>query len=221
MNITPEDPYNPRRAREPSHGRKDDAKSINQRLRGLLENSSRAKLALQIVGVLGVSLVVADGILTPAQSVLGAVQGVRVVNPDLGKPVVTGIACCILALFFLAQPFGTSKLGTAFAPIVSVWLLFNLGSGIHNLARYDYTVLKAFSPHYAFAYLIRNRHEGWKSLSGLLLAFTGVEAMVSSILLCEANSTCQCCSNIPIVCESRCFQQESDPDIMAWDYIPL
>ncbi|KAK7935435.1 hypothetical protein PG985_000930 [Apiospora marii] len=182
MNIAPEDPYNPRRATEPtSHDRKDDAKFINKGLRGFLENSSRAKLALQIFGVLGVSLVIADGILTPAQSVLGAVQGVRVVNPSLGKPAVTGIACCILALFFLVQPFGTSKLGTAFAPIVTVWLLFNLGSGIYNLARYDYTVLKAFSPHYAFAYLIRNRHEGWKSLSGLLLAFTGVEAMFANL----------------------------------------
>lgn len=180
MNITPEDPYNPpRRVTESSHGRKDGTKPTNQGLRGFLENSSGAKLALQIVGVLGVSLVIADGILTPAQSVLGAVQGVRVVNPDLGKPAVTGIACCILALFFLVQPFGTSKLGTAFAPIVTVWLLFNLGSGIYNLVTYDHTVLKAFSPHFAFAYLVRNGHEGWKSLSGLLLAFTGAEAMVS------------------------------------------
>ncbi|KAK8046464.1 hypothetical protein PG996_014528 [Apiospora saccharicola] len=181
MNITPEDPYSSRRASQPNLSQKDDAKSTNQRLRGFLENSSRAKLALQIVGVLGVSLVIADGILTPAQSVLGAVQGVRVVNPGLGKPTVTGIACCILALFFLVQPFGTSKLGTSFAPIVMVWLLFNLGSGIYNLVTYDYTVLKAFSPHFAFAYLVRNGHEGWKSLSGLLLAFTGAEAMFANL----------------------------------------
>lgn len=72
-------------------------------------------------------------------------------------------------------------MGTGFAPIVTVWLLFNLASGIYNLAVHDYTVLKAFSPHYAFAYLIRNGYDGWKSLGGLLLAFTGVEALFADL----------------------------------------
>ncbi|KAK8111532.1 potassium uptake protein [Apiospora kogelbergensis] len=179
MNTTPQNPSSPqRRGTGLSQGTN---KSTSQRLRNYLEKSSRAKYALQVVGILGVSLVIADGILTPAQSVLGAVQGVHVINPDLGKPTVTGITCCILVVFFLVQPFGTSKLGTAFAPIVMVWLLFNLGSGIYNLVVYDHTVLKAFSPHFAFAYLARNRHDGWKSLSGLLLAFTGVEAMFANL----------------------------------------
>ena len=76
---------------------------------------------------------------------------------------------------------GTSKIGTTFAPIVVIWLLFNLCSGIYNLAMHDYTVLKAFSPYFAFSYLKRNGHEGWKSLGGLLLAFTGVEALFADI----------------------------------------
>ncbi|KAK8058977.1 hypothetical protein PG994_009425 [Apiospora phragmitis] len=181
MNITPEDPYNPRHASVSDPCRTGSTRSTNQRLRSYLENSSRAKFALQIIGILGVSLVIADGILTPAQSVLGAVQGVYVINPELGRPTVTAIACCILAIFFLIQPFGTSKLGTAFAPIVTIWLLFSLGSGIYNLIVYDHTVLKAFSPYFAFAYLARNGHEGWKSLSGLLLAVTGAEAMFANL----------------------------------------
>ncbi|KAH8672443.1 potassium transporter-domain-containing protein [Ilyonectria robusta] len=150
-------------------------------LRKFLENSPAAQFALKAIGVLGVSLVMADGILTPAQSVLGAIQGIKVADPTLTTPTIVGISCAILVLLFLIQPFGTSKLGTGFAPIVTVWLLFNLASGIYNLAVHDHTVLKAFSPHYAFTYLIRNGYDGWKSLGGLLLAFTGVEALFADL----------------------------------------
>jgi KUP system potassium uptake protein len=148
-------------------------------LRSFFENSTTAKVLLKVIGVVGISLVMADGVLTPAQSVLGAIQGIRVANPSLGTPAVVGISVAIIVLLFLIQPFGTSKIGTAFAPIVTIWLLFNLATGIYNLAFFDYTVLKAFSPYFAFTYLIRNGYDGWKSLGGLLLAFTGVEALVS------------------------------------------
>jgi KUP system potassium uptake protein len=62
-----------------------------------------------------------------------------------------------------------------------VWLLFNLAVGIYNLAKFDYTVLKAFSPYFAGAYLVRNKEDGWRSLGGLLLAFTGVEALFADL----------------------------------------
>ncbi|PSR74851.1 potassium transporter-domain-containing protein [Coniella lustricola] len=150
-------------------------------VRRFLENSPASKTLLKVVGVLGVSMIMADGVLTPAQSVLGAIQGIRVVNPSLGTPVIIGVSCAILVILFALQPFGTSKLGTGFAPIVVVWLLFNLVSGIYNLAIYDYTVLKAFSPYFAFSYLIRNGEQGWRSLGGLLLAFTGVEALFADL----------------------------------------
>jgi KUP system potassium uptake protein len=104
-----------------------------------------------------------------------------VANPSLKAPAITGISCAILVLLFLIQPFGTAKIGTSFAPIVTVWLLFNLCAGIYNLVVYDYSVLKAFSPYFAFAYLIRNGHAGWKSLGGLLLAFTGCEALFADL----------------------------------------
>ena len=155
--------------------------STGRGFRAFIETSSAAKLMLKFTGVLGVSLVMADGVLTPAQSVLGAIQGIKVANPDLTTSAIVGISCAILVLLFAIQPFGTSKLGTTFAPIVVVWLLFNLCAGIYNLARYDYTVLKAFSPYFAGAYLVRNGYGGWKSLGGLLLAFTGVEAMFADL----------------------------------------
>lgn len=75
-------------------------------------------------------MIMADGVLTPAQSVLGAIQGIRVVNPGLGTPAVVGVSCAVLVFLFGIQAFGTSKLGTTFAPIVVVWLFFNLITGI-------------------------------------------------------------------------------------------
>jgi KUP system potassium uptake protein len=158
-----------------------DMKPVSKSVRNVLESSRAAQFGLKVVGVLGVSMVMADGVLTPAQSVLGAIQGIRVADPDLGTSTIVGISCAILVALFCLQPLGTSKIGTSFAPIVVVWLLFNLASGIYNLAMYDHTMLKAFSPHYALAYLIRNRSEGWKSLGGLLLAFTGVEALFADL----------------------------------------
>lgn len=150
-------------------------------VRGVLEKSRAIQLALKIAGVVGVSMVMADGVLTPAQSVLGAIQGLLVVRPDLGTSTIVGVTCAILVLLFAIQPLGTAKLGTSFAPIVTVWLLFNACAGIYNLSQHDYTVLKAFSPHYAFAYLVRNGESGWHSLGGMLLAFTGVEALFADL----------------------------------------
>ncbi|SPQ20721.1 f16ec11b-d533-4d9e-af35-b0c204aaa9e6 [Thermothielavioides terrestris] len=158
-----------------------DMEPLGRGFRAFLENSRGAKFLLKVTGVLGVSMVLADGVLTPAQSVLGAIQGITVANPTLTTSSIVGISCVILVFLFAIQPFGTSKLGTTFAPIVTVWLLFNLCSGIYNLARYDHTVLKAFSPYFAGAYLMRNGHQGWRSLGGLLLAFTGVEALFADL----------------------------------------
>lgn len=158
-----------------------DLKLGGKSLRGFLEHSKISQFVLQFVGVLGVSMVMADGVLTPAQSVLGAIQGIKVANPNLGTSTIVGISCAILVVLFLIQPLGTAKIGTTFAPIVTIWLLFNFCAGIYNLTVHDHTVLKAFSPHFAFEYLVRNGSEGWKSLGGLLLAFTGVEALFADL----------------------------------------
>lgn len=156
-------------------------KTGGKSLRHFLEHSKISQIMLQFIGVLGVSMIMADGVLTPAESVLGAIQGIKVANPDLGTPTIVGITCAILIALFAIQPFGTSKIGTTFAPIITIWFLFNFCAGVYNLAVHDYTVLKAFSPYFAFSYLSRNGYEGWKSLGGLLLAFTGVEALFADL----------------------------------------
>ncbi|APA10178.1 hypothetical protein SS1G_07398 [Sclerotinia sclerotiorum 1980 UF-70] len=153
----------------------------NNNIRTFIEGSAVARVVLKFLGVVGVSMVMSDGVLTPAQSVLGAIQGIEVAQPGISTSTIVGTTCAILILLFAIQPFGTTKIASAFAPIVIIWLLFNMCTGIYNLAQYDHTVLKAFSPYFAGAYFMRNKEEGWQSLGGLLLAFTGVEALFADL----------------------------------------
>lgn len=104
-------------------------------IRSTIENSSLFRGLLKTIGVLAVSMVMADGVLTPAQSVLGAVQGLNVVKPDISKSTIVGVTCAILILLFLVQPLGISRLTMVFSPIVMVWLALNAAFGIYNLAK--------------------------------------------------------------------------------------
>lgn len=108
-----------------------DMKKPNLGFRSLLESSFLFRSFIKFLAVFGVCLVIADGILTPAQSVLGAIQGLKVVLPDIETRTIVGISCAILVVLFAIQPFGITKLGTTFAPIIMVWLLFNFAFGIY------------------------------------------------------------------------------------------
>jgi KUP system potassium uptake protein len=158
-----------------------DLERANRHFRSGLERSRFARGLLKTMGVLAVSMVMSDGVLTPAQSVLGAVQGLNVVKPDISNSTVVGITCGILIALFLIQPLGTTKIAGLFAPVVIIWLGFNAAFGIYNLIQYDHSVLKAFSPSFAFQFLIRNKTDGWRMLGGVLLAFTGVEALFADL----------------------------------------
>jgi KUP system potassium uptake protein len=105
-------------------------------VRSTMEKSSIFRNLLKTIGVLSVSMVMADGVLTPAQSVLGAVQGLNVVKPDISKPTIVGVTCGILILLFLLQPLGISKITMVFSPVIFIWLTLNAGFGIYNLAQY-------------------------------------------------------------------------------------
>lgn len=81
-------------------------------------------------------MAIADGVLTPAQSVLGAIQGLNEINSSVPKSTIIGVTCTILVLLFMAQPFGINRISKAFSPIVIIWLLLNSAFGMYNLARY-------------------------------------------------------------------------------------
>jgi KUP system potassium uptake protein len=100
-------------------------------IRSGMEGSKFFRALLKTIGVLAVSMVMADGVLTPAQSVLG----------DIDKSTIIGVTCAILILLFVVQPLGISKLTIVFSPIVMVWLLLNAGFGVYNLAKYGHSLL--------------------------------------------------------------------------------
>lgn len=112
-----------------------DLNRSTKTIRSTIEKTKFFRGLLKTIGVLSVSMVMADGVLTPAQSVLGAVQGLNVVKPDISKSTVVGVTCAILVLLFLLQPLGISKITVVFSPIVVIWLALNAGFGIYNLAR--------------------------------------------------------------------------------------
>ncbi|EXJ76710.1 potassium uptake protein [Cladophialophora psammophila CBS 110553] len=180
MNITNRDPREASLIRIKRHA-SGDLENAGRVMRKGLESSRLARGLLKTVGVLAVSMVLSDGVLTPAQSVLGAVQGARVVNPSISKGAIIGITDAILVLLFLIQPFGITKITFAFSPIVIIWLGFNAVFGIYNLAKYDASVFRAFNPGYAFEFLIHHGEHGWRMLGGVLLAFTGVEALFADL----------------------------------------
>ncbi|XXG94168.1 hypothetical protein Hte_000420 [Hypoxylon texense] len=178
--ITDRDPREERLIKMERH-ETGDMRPSNRTLRSSMERSTFMRGLLKTIGVLAVSMVIADGVLTPAQSVLGAVQGLAVVSPNISSSTIVGTSCAILVVLFCLQPLGTTKLASLFAPIVILWLGFNAGFGVYNLVVYDHSVLKAFSPYFAVRFFVEKKTAAWRMLGGILLAFTGVEALFADL----------------------------------------
>ncbi|XP_059664672.1 potassium transporter 5 [Cornus florida] len=148
-----------------------------QNIKQKLENSKTAQILLFLVTILGTSMVIGDGVLTPSISVLSAVSGINSLSEDS----VVGISIAILIVLFSVQRFGTDKVGYSFAPIIFLWFSFISGIGLYNLFKYDVGVLRAFNPKYMVDYFKRNGKQGWISLGGVVLCITGTEAMFADL----------------------------------------
>ncbi|KAG7621130.1 Potassium transporter [Arabidopsis suecica] len=146
-----------------------------------LEGKEWRKRALLVVVLLGTCMMIGDGILTPAISVLSATGGIKVNNPKMSGDIVVLVAIVILIGLFSMQHYGTDKVGWLFAPIVLIWFLFIGATGMYNICKYDTSVLKAFSPTYIYLYFKRRGRDGWISLGGILLSITGTEALYADI----------------------------------------
>ncbi|XP_061368668.1 potassium transporter 10-like isoform X2 [Gastrolobium bilobum] len=146
-----------------------------------LEEQAFIKNTILILVLVGTCMVIGDGILTPAISVLSAVGGIKVNHPDLSSGVVVLVAVVILVGLFSMQHYGTDRVGWLFAPIVLLWFLLIGGIGIFNLWYYGSSVLRAFSPVYIYRYLRRGGKDRWTSLGGILLCITGTEALFADL----------------------------------------
>uniref|UniRef100_A0A2P2MBB5 Potassium transporter n=3 Tax=Rhizophora mucronata TaxID=61149 RepID=A0A2P2MBB5_RHIMU len=146
-----------------------------------LERHVSRRNALLILVLIGTCMMIGDGILTPAISVLSAARGIKLDHPNFSNDVVIVVAVVILVGLFSMQHYGTDRVSCLFAPIVLLWFLFIGGIGMFNIWKYDRSVLKAFSPVYMYRYLKSRGKTGWTSLGGVLLSITGTEALFADL----------------------------------------
>ncbi len=134
---------------------------------------------LAVMGLLGAALVYGDGAITPAISVLSALEGVNVVSDAL-KPFVMPAAVAILLLLFALQRVGTERIGRAFGPIMLLWFLTIAVLGIAGIAR-NPGVLTAIDPRHAIVFMAHNRGSALLVLGGVFLCITGGEALYADM----------------------------------------
>jgi KUP system potassium uptake protein len=146
---------------------------------GELPGGRRTKVALAALGIFGASLFFGDSMITPAISVLSAVEGLKVVEPSLGSLVVP-ITAAIVCILFASQRYGTAAVGRLFGPIMVVWFLVIGACGISGIAVHP-QVLEALSPTYALSFLFGHFGTAFFSLAAVVLAFTGAEALYADL----------------------------------------
>jgi KUP system potassium uptake protein len=148
------------------------------RRRGV-QGGRRTKLALAALGLFGASLFFGDSMITPAISVLSAVEGVDVAAPSVSDAVVPITVAIIIALF-LGQRFGTGAVGRLFGPVMALWFAVIAVLGVHGLTLHP-GILKALSPTYALSFLIGDFGTAFFSLTAVVLAVTGAEALYADM----------------------------------------
>jgi KUP system potassium uptake protein len=142
-------------------------------------SSARARWVLVALGVFGASLFYGDGIITPAISVLSAVEGLEVVEPGMDDMVVP-LTLAILTGLFLLQRFGTGVVGRAFGPVMITWFLTLAIFGIAGIAD-NLKILGALSPHHAVAFFVDQPGDAFLALGSVVLAITGAEALYADM----------------------------------------
>jgi KUP system potassium uptake protein len=139
----------------------------------------RIRTVLLVLGVVGAALLYADGAITPAISVLSAVEGVGVATPAL-QPVVVPVTVAILLGLFAIQHRGTSVVGALFAPITALWFITVALLGVAAMIR-EPGILGAVNPLEGVLFLIRNGQMGFATLGAVFLVVTGGEALYADM----------------------------------------
>lgn len=134
---------------------------------------------LFILGIFGAGLILGDGMLTPAISVVSAMEGLVVVAPTFSHWIVP-IACIILLVLFAFQSFGTAKIGFTFGPMILIWFCILAILGLMQIID-NPVVLEAINPYYAVNFILVNGWHGYALLGGVFLVVTGGEALYADL----------------------------------------
>lgn len=135
--------------------------------------------ALLVVGIFGTCLFYGDGVITPAITVLGAVEGLEVMSPNLHGAIIP-LTLVILLGLFMVQKHGTSSIGRFFGPVMIVWFFTIAALGVAQIARHP-EILWALSPHYALGFMLANPGTTFVLLGAVVLCVTGGEALYADM----------------------------------------
>jgi KUP system potassium uptake protein len=141
--------------------------------------SSRWHYVLMLIGVFGATMFYGDSVITPAISVLGAIEGLEVATPGLEKYVVPLTIVVLLGLYSV-QRHGTAGIGRFFGPVMVVWFAVLAVMGVINIAQAP-VILQALNPLHAIEFMLRERMIAFVALGAVVLAFTGAEALYADM----------------------------------------
>jgi KUP system potassium uptake protein len=139
----------------------------------------KLRWVLAILGIFGASLFYGDGVITPAISVLSAVEGVKVAAPSLAHWVVP-VTAVILFILFAMQRHGTARVGSVFGPVMVVWFIVIALLGIHLIVK-NPQVLWAINPMHGLRFFFTHGMQAFIALGGVVLALTGAEALYADM----------------------------------------
>ena len=135
--------------------------------------------AMALLAVIGASLLYGDGVITPAISVLSAMEGLTIASPRL-QPLVLPLTCVILVALFAIQRRGTGSIGKLFGPVMTVWFVTLAALGVYHIVQKP-EILAALSPHHGAAFFLRHGIHGMLILGSVVLAVTGGEALYADM----------------------------------------
>lgn len=153
--------------------------SLTALISGYREKSPKVLRVLSLLGIFGTALLYGDGMITPAISVLSAVEGLEFVAPSL-KPFIIPITITILIGLFSIQKHGTTVVGKIFGPVTLLWFCVLAILGIVKIVQYP-EILMAVNPWYAFKFFQVNMFKGFAVLGSVFLVVTGGEALYSDL----------------------------------------
>src|ERR1700674_4096015 len=140
---------------------------------------SRGAAAIVLLGIISGALFYGDAVITPALSVLSAIEGLKIATPAF-EPYVVPLTIAILVALFAVQSRGTGKMGAFFGPITTIWIIAIAIPGVIYIAS-DPSILLAFNPAYGISFLAAHGYVGLLTLGAVFLAVTGAEALYADL----------------------------------------
>ncbi|HHA1904400.1 TPA: KUP/HAK/KT family potassium transporter [Enterobacter asburiae] len=148
-------------------------------LMSLLVEKGKGGRWVIFAALIGAALIYGDGAITPAISVLSALEGLEMVIPE-SQPYILPLTVAVLLALFLIQPFGTARIGKIFGPVMALWFLAIAALGVWGIIQHP-SVLLALNPAYGIAFLFSNGYTSFLVLGGVFLCVTGAEALYADM----------------------------------------